>query len=572
MLKTLSRFVTFAAAVASALLLVTPAMPAGAAGSSLSHSGKPTTVADGGTVDLTVTSPLYGAGTATRWLQEKIDPSRVHLTSASQIKAPEGWKVQYSTDGTSFTDVPPSTPEAWGHVEYVRARGSLTSGGIVGGKQAVTTSQSIAAPSAPASSLPNFGSGDGWDTVFTPAGQIINWNHHNRSGTIQCRMVDTGRPCAIGSLGVPGVQTQYRAFQYYNEATQRIWTPVASTSSNMVGFTCVSLTPQGPSLSGCNTVLLATTIQAGDERALSGFTHVGSKIYSFNNFGQVICLDTNGNGGLGTACPNQPYGVASQPWILGGSSLISIGDEVMGMNAQGLICIDARIDRDCGGGQTYPERVAWTGARPGSRDDPIFGWQQVDAKGLISSACFFIYVKGAYVPTATSLHCYDKRGQEVQDQAASRFGAQINQYIYDARGLANIKTPLLVGSKMYFAVTSWPYNGNVAFCFDVSRNGGAGDLCDGWNFPSVVPGGLVYSVNQNPQNPSCLYVATDASGIFTISAVTGSRVTCQQTPPTSVVFGGLTPSLGCSSSVSSWSNFTLTEPDLGLGGGAVSAT
>jgi len=194
MLKTLSRSVTFAAAVASALLLVTPAMPAGAAGSSLSHSGKPTTVADGGTVDLTVTSPLYAAGTATRWLQEKIDPSRVHLTSASQIKAPEGWKVQYSTDGTSFTDVPPSTPEAWGHVEYVRARGSLTSGGIVGGKQAVTTTQAVEAASGPGA-FPGSPSGDGFDAVFDQSGHVFNLNHHARPVRIECRMVATGANC-----------------------------------------------------------------------------------------------------------------------------------------------------------------------------------------------------------------------------------------------------------------------------------------------------------------------------------------------------------------------------------------
>ena len=573
MLKTLSRSVTFAAAVASALLLVTPAMPAGAAGSSLSHSGKPTTVADGGTVDLTVTAPLYGAGTATRWLQEKIDPSRVHLTSASQIKAPEGWKVQYSTDGTSFTDVAPSTPEAWGHVEYVRARGSLTSGGIVGGKQAVTTTQAVEAASGPGA-FPGSPSGDGFDAVFDQSGHVFNLNHHARPARIECRMVATGANCPGQWPWVANTNdVASNNFSYLNLDLERhhLWFSMAqwrwsAWNGGGIGMVCLDLSAvEAPGLCGGSwsaaSVRLTDYPPNNEINSPIASVRVGTKVYSYSlRWNQLLCMDMAANGGAGAPCPNEPYAVTNTDWNPKGDrdfrlwpwvKLMRFGSEVVFANGAGGFCFDARTDAACAG-WANPVPMSWVdGASAPTR--PLHPYPQFGANGAQDAVCFYTWDQAD--STRHIARCLGASGASVP--------ADPNYVSWMVSlGTHTSEPPAVTAGKIYYASNLLP----SLSCFDTKTR----TPCSGWDSAAAASGD-VYTVNVNPFDPSCLFVVTDRSGIKMVDADTGA-LGCTKALPTSVTLDNLAPSLGCSTGASSWSRLKVEEPTLGAGAGVASAT
>ena len=295
MIRTLHRPARLIAALASALLLTTPAMSAGAAGTTLGHTATPSTVVDGGTVNLTVTSPLYGAGTATRWLQEKIDPTVVHLTSPSQIRAPEGWKVQYSTDGVAFSDVPPSTPDAWGRVQYVRARGSYASGGIIDGKQAVTTTETVPLSSGASNTIASK-TGDGWDVFFDADGHVFNLTHlqvqlldcHNVSGST----CSGSWPLNITNLTGLGHNTQTSG--WVDERYHHVWIADYSVALGS-GFLCVDISDlTTPSL--CGGTIGSAFLRTGDAFAVEGVFNAYP--LPMTEYGGLLYLDNSMQAGV----------------------------------------------------------------------------------------------------------------------------------------------------------------------------------------------------------------------------------------------------------------------------------
>ena len=67
-----------------------------------------TEVTPGSKVDLTAIAPVSVAGTTNQMVQIELEPELV-LTSASDVRAPAGWLISYSTDGTTWTTVAPTT-------------------------------------------------------------------------------------------------------------------------------------------------------------------------------------------------------------------------------------------------------------------------------------------------------------------------------------------------------------------------------------------------------------------------------------------------------------------------------
>ena len=90
----------------------------------------PASVAHGATVNLVATAPVADDSTTTgESLIQYIDPTKLKLTSVSQITAPTGWTVYYSTDGVNFTATVPSTPAQWAAVRAVKTTGPIKSAG-----------------------------------------------------------------------------------------------------------------------------------------------------------------------------------------------------------------------------------------------------------------------------------------------------------------------------------------------------------------------------------------------------------------------------------------------------------
>ena len=149
------------------LSFVLPITPV-AATNGVALSASLATVTPGSTVDLTASMPVVSAGSTTQTLTQTIDPTKVKLTSASDIAYPAGWTLSFSTDGTSFSSTAPSTTNGWAAITAVRATGSVNSNGSdSNGYQIATgTATGSAVNLVPPSTSASVAGSDGYQVFF----------------------------------------------------------------------------------------------------------------------------------------------------------------------------------------------------------------------------------------------------------------------------------------------------------------------------------------------------------------------------------------------------------------------
>ncbi|MEI8286733.1 MAG: hypothetical protein WCG15_05480, partial [Actinomycetes bacterium] len=105
-----------------------------------------TEVTPGSKVDLTASAPVAVAGTTQQEIVQDISPL-LTLQAASDIVAPAGWTISYSTDGTTWTTTAPTTTAGWAAIRKVKASGQLISQGADNvGRQIASTDANAAQP------------------------------------------------------------------------------------------------------------------------------------------------------------------------------------------------------------------------------------------------------------------------------------------------------------------------------------------------------------------------------------------------------------------------------------------
>jgi len=181
------------------LVFVLPLEPV-AATNAVTLSASLATVASGSTVDLTASMPVVSAGSTTQTLTQTIDPTKVKLTSASDITYPAGWTLSYSTDGTIFSSTAPTTTSGWAAVTAVRATGSLESSGASNGFQVASRTATGSAVNTAPASLAVTNLGDGYQAFFDPSRtRVFNLFHHSAgdgiTAPLDCYVISTGQRC-----------------------------------------------------------------------------------------------------------------------------------------------------------------------------------------------------------------------------------------------------------------------------------------------------------------------------------------------------------------------------------------
>jgi len=260
------------------------------------------TVTSGNKVDLTTQIPgVSDVGSATQEIIQTIDSSKVRLTSASDVIAPEGWTVTYSTDGTNFS----ATPSSWAAVVKVKATGSVNSGGLTGdGKQLYQTNASAPGSTATPNGVSRSG-GDGWDVEFDSRGYIYNWYHHGAlTSGLDCRDRFTGALCA-GSWPMPlassGFYSPFQSTLFFDEVNKHIWLPAADRSTG-TGFLCIDVTNvASPALCGGSKATAWTMLNARASAQETGIEQIiasQGRIYSWDILsGKILCYDKLANNG-----------------------------------------------------------------------------------------------------------------------------------------------------------------------------------------------------------------------------------------------------------------------------------
>ncbi len=298
------------AASASLILAASGAFAAPAMTTTLSN----TVVSAGAKVNLTTQVPAVSAiDHTTQEIVQVIDPTKVQLTAASDVTAPQGWAVSFSTDGTTFVSASDlTTPAMWASVVKVKATGAFDSLGTTpDGKQIVTNSVSV-----PGSVTTVNGAirtnGDGFDLAFDSRGYLFNTYHHDSlSASIDCRKRSDGSFCSSSwpfALSSYGFHSNFTSTEYFDEVNKHLWLPVADRATG-TGFLCIDVsTIETPAFCGGSKATAWHMVQAranAQETGIYQITSVNSKIYSWDILAPaILCFDYLANNGLGAPCAN----------------------------------------------------------------------------------------------------------------------------------------------------------------------------------------------------------------------------------------------------------------------------
>jgi hypothetical protein len=359
-----------------------------------------------------------------------------------------------------------------------------------GADDTVTYSATITVPAPPASNFSGAsGGGDGWAVGLTST-QLFNVFHHSSSLTVNCHNQSDASNCWSGPQTVTDgtgghYSTSIAPGLYVDQATGRMYVPATRNADSVGGVACIDTTKPadatGPDLFCGFTALTPADDAMSGGSGLAAPIQIGSKWYVFNEYSgsstgarnTLLCFDLD----TLAACAGQPFAVDK-----GASELSSftyayppgvVGTRVV-MQAPGtssLACFDAATSTECAG--SWPAPISGLGGAP---------FPVLDANGVPTGVC---------VPTS-GLPCVDLQGASMATPA-NLDAAITPTYEYGGPSLT-------LGARVYAADPA----GNQVDCFDFNLGTGCA------NFPKSFNNlGLLYTVNVDPQRPTCIWVNAD---------------------------------------------------------------
>ena len=549
-------------------------------------SATATEVAPGSKVDLTATAPVAVAGTTQQEIVQDISPL-LSLQSVSDIVAPAGWTISYSTDGTTWTTTAPTTAAGWSAIRKVKASGELISQGADNvGRQIASTDANAAQPTTGQFPTTTGATGDGWNVFFDDAGHIFNVWHHNGSGgsnvgssnqSVDCHL-RTGESCgpswpfrivSLSTAPIFNMHTSEQSGGWFDTVDNEIWFPTVYTSGgvNQVGFGCIKAgdvslvnkwcggTADTSFVSGgASSNVPSTGFSCGQSNQIydcvGGLAQYGDRLFTWAvNTGDIVCIDIRLNSGAGGPCAsgglidfganlataragNYRWRPTVGEW--GGRIYASAG------NATKAVCIDAMTGSACTG---------WTNPRTITKAAVHFS-KLPTAQGGVAGACFSALGSGA---NGGFFQCFDAAGTDVSSLATSNFTTKyIATYVatYDAYS-QNWET---YKSRMYWGDANWAVGQGKIYCWDFATD----TWCKNWAATGIADSN--YQLAIDPTNPYCIWSNSNDGIIQTYDAYTGAAGNCAVPPPTVVFEAGLLmPRMACSSAdaIQGWRSFVL---------------
>jgi hypothetical protein len=405
-----------------------------------------------------------------------------------------------------------------------------------------TATESVPVP--PASTFAGSGGGDGWAVGLT-SDRVYNVFHHSGSTTVNCHNQSDSSTCwsepkTITDGSGNNFSTSIAPGLYVDQNTGHLYVSAVRTSDNVAGVLCIDTTqPDNAPGSAlyCGFTALTPAGEGSDGAAsangLSDPVQVGSDWYFMDEVpgvpvgaeDQMLCFDLSTQ----AACANQPYPVDLGGAQYGGMSYSypigaagsDIFVQVVGSTSK-LACFDTNNPTvgTCGG--SWPVSVSGGDGAP---------YPLLDGSGNVQGVCD---------PLGT-IACFDLSGASAATPAG--MDSAING-TYQYNGPA-----VVIGPRVYVPEA----NNDEVGCYDYSTAAGCS------NFPKTFQNlGLLYTVNPDPQRPTCIWVNSDdgSEQIQNFDAYTGGS--CGQGPVRALVsqFVGA----GSSCTPSTYSSLQITSP------------
>lgn len=482
------------------------------AATAMTSSLSVTTAQAGEKVDLTTQIPAVSSvDSSTQEIIQSIDSTKVRLTSATDVTAPAGWTVTFSTDGTTFS----STPSSWAAVVKVKASGTVNSGGsTIDGKQITTTTATTPGTVNTVDGASRAG-GDGYDTEFDSRGYLYNTYHHNYAdGALDCRKRSDGSFCGPNwpfGLASKGFSSNFASTQFFDEVYKHLWLPVSDRTTG-TGFLCIDVSDvQTPAFCGGSKAAAWHLVQSRANANEAGVTDIigsNGKVYAWDmQAPRVLCYDYLANNGLGADCTSMPTFsrlVAGTIRTTNNIPFTYSGFKAAFGNIYGQLngvvtCFNAVTQAKCTGWAEFDYVL-------GTNSSVKILYVQPNAAGEIAGVC-----------STADAQCFASDGTRFAANATVQAGLTQGQMSYWNGAVERAGSKLLWTS--YFDLPSTTY------CYDYATS----SACAGWAASTFKISGVgqlntgswrIYTLKTDPLSDNCMWTNGDlAQGIkqFTIS-------------------------------------------------------
>ena len=475
----------------------TPALEFSASGSTV------TAATDGSAFTSTAVAPITINGQTSQVITKTWDKSHMGFVNGSVV-APEGWTVEYTTDGSTWSSSLPGNPAT---VTGVRTTGSLQSIGYSNGLQTSISSAPSTIKQATVGSLSITGSGDGYDVFMDEAyTKIFNVWHHSYPNQIDCHSLFNGSRCTGYPMTMPhNLGTNDRSTGIV--VGSKVWVASGYGSNPGGGFSCFLV---AGGLCSTSFISLTTNVHTNNYNNVGNMERIGQYLFTQNfKDGKVLCLDTQTE----AACSNMPAG----GFNLGTSDTQSYPSNLLVVGTR-LYVNDGRGSVGCLDTATWARCVGWETAWSTTRVNNVFALP--DSSGSIVAICTF---------NTSTAGCVDF-SKNAYTTPASLDAARTALPLSSAAVNGNLggyeSTPRTTGSRLYWVNMVWDntQSGGLITCWDAALNNGNGGQCtfSGQSSHPTYISDESYALTIDPQNSECLWTNDNNGNIESFDAITGN--------------------------------------------------
>lgn len=520
-LSTLKKaFASLALAAIGTLVFASAASAAPALSLTLNGSNV-TTMASGDEINVATGAPIPIQGTSSQAIGLSWSGQSLQLKDLESITQPEGWELQYTTDGTTWSTTAPNDLTT---VVAVRSVGNVTA---KGGNtfQTSTTSTLIATQS----NFQGSSGGDGYDLTFA-GDRVFNVFHHNASQIqLDCHVKATGVSCFGAVKNFPGYATSNTSSSYWDAASAKLYVMSKKIATNEFGVACIDFT------NSMNPVICATPFYALDDgvattNAFEAGARSGDIVWFIDSSDyNLLCFNVV----TATACPDNQ---TQLPGTITESTYARVsvsGTKVWYTTYNKFGCYDTVTNANCGGNDPATITPA--------KQYPPFPIR--NSSGTLQGFCLYL-----------TQDCLDATNTTFNMPAGLNTfvsGTTLPVWNYDGAGQWAEND-----NKLYLNKGTSTTASNNVYCHDFDTDA----ACAGFNGSTV--GTQIYSIHKDPSIANCMWTNGNVGQITTFNATTGLPGCSLAFPMVEMPYNAIVPRMACDESgrVLQWDKIDFTIP------------
>ena len=447
---------------------------------------------------------------------------------SDDITWPEGWTLEYTTDGTTWINWDVTAPSDVSAILAIRSIGDVNA---VGENMFKTT----ATGSLHAASFNGSGMGDGYNVAVGNDKLFNFWHHQSNTVTAECHYFD-GSVCETYLKAVDGYSTNHASSVYYDKTNDHLYGYVMNDSDGSYGVLCFDYSDINNVVT-CGYTPLNTDSTTFDNQDMGSSSVDDGKIWSIQGeIGKLMCFDMVTQ----AACsPDNAWSVGVSGNSFDTGRVTAVGGKVFWTNDDRLGCYDSVTHARCAG----TSDVTLTDTENRHNPFPI-----ENTSGTFLGVCDYF-----------TRQCLSK------DATALNFPAALGTF-WDSNGANNViarqnaEQFAYANHRLYYETI----NNNIeadwsstVSCYDYATE----QACEGFDGSGT---GLTefYSATVDSAFPNCVFLNQNTGTIIPINATTGEVNCVLADPSVDLPYDAITPRMSCleDGRVTAWSSLKVNIP------------